>query len=57
MKYIVLSLALLLSGCSLHMCGNTEIAHQVGDGNLEESATTKDEAKADTKIDATLPVK
>lgn len=47
--------ALYLVGCTIHVCGDTEVAHQTGDGEISETHQSKDEAKADVK--ATLPIK
>lgn len=53
--HIVFLLVLLLSGCTVHVCGSSEIAHQVGDGSIGESQQQKDSASADIKAD--VPVK
>lgn len=53
--HIVLLLVLLLSGCTVHVCGNSEVAHQVGDGTIGEDQRQKDSASADIKAD--VPVK
>lgn len=55
MRYLILSLAILVSGCTMHVCGNSEIAHAVGKSEIGEQQQNEDKATADVKAD--VPVK
>lgn len=52
MKSLTLAFLIAISsGCTLHVCGNSDIAHQVGDGGvIEEEQKQTDSAKADVKV-------
>lgn len=54
MKYI-LAIMILLSGCTMHVCGNSEIAHAVGESTIGEQQQNEDKATADVKAD--VPIK
>lgn len=55
--YLAIAIAILLSGCTLHVCGNSEVAHQVGNGTIGEQQQNEDsaEAKADIKTPDVKP--
>lgn len=52
LNIITITLIMALSGCTLHVCGNSETAHLVGDGTIGEQQQNEDsaEAKADVKV-------
>lgn len=54
MKYILVMLV-FLNGCTLHVCGNSEIAHAVGESTVGEQQQNEDKATADIKAD--VPIK
>lgn len=55
MKSLFALLILLSTGCTLHVCGNSEIAHAVGESSIGEQQQNEDKATADVKAD--VPIK
>lgn len=47
----LLLMIVFLQACTLHVCGNSEVAHQVGDGQVTEGQAQQDSATADVKAD------
>lgn len=55
MKLLFALMLLTMTGCTMHVCGNSEIAHAVGKSTIGEQQQNEDKATADVK--AEVPVK